>query len=227
MKHIVAVFAHPDDETFICGGTLARFAAEGVRVTLVCATKGEQGRRLGVPPTATRETLPQLREQELRDACTALGIDTLRFLGYRDKTLEIQPLPALADRVYDELVALQPDTVLTFHERLGGHPDHCTIGAATTRAYVRYRLAAPHSELWFVAWGSMYADPSAHGLAPAQVFEVDVRDHLRAKLYAFRAHRTQSQMSRGLWGKDEQAMRELGHREYFIRYEAETAASSV
>jgi N-acetylglucosamine malate deacetylase 2 len=138
MAGIIAVFAHPDDETFICGGSLAALAAQGDQVTLICATKGEMGRRVGVPPVATRETLPRLREDELRNACNALHISDLRFLGYRDKSLEIAPIGQLIDILEQTFREEQPRAVITFHERFGGHPDHCTIGLAATRAFERY-----------------------------------------------------------------------------------------
>ncbi len=59
-RKLLAVFAHPDDETFICGGTLARYAKLGVEITLLCATKGAMGRRMGTPPFVNRETMPRL-----------------------------------------------------------------------------------------------------------------------------------------------------------------------
>ena len=221
MGVLLAAFAHPDDETFICGGALARAAAEGHTVVLVCATRGEMGRRLGVPPTATRETLAGLREAELRAACAALGVRALRLLGYRDKTLEIQPQEALADAVLAQLEVFSPDVVLTFDERLGGHPDHCAIGAATRRAFAAYRELRPDggARLCAVAWAGMAERPRQYGLAAGQVAAVDVSAHLPAKLAAFRAHRTQSQMNARLWGDDDESMRQLAATEYCIQYQ--------
>lgn len=218
METVVAVFAHPDDETFICGGTLAKFAEGGQRVVLVCATKGEMGRRLGVPPTANRETLADLREAELRAACGALGIAELRLLGLRDKTLEIQPREELSERVRIELERERPGLVITFHERLGGHPDHCTIGRAATDAFRAYRSSGADARLWFVAWGGMVRGSARGGFGPDAVNEVDVSRQLPAKLAAFRAHRTQSQIHPELWGPDALAQKGLADREHFIRY---------
>lgn len=219
----MAVFAHPDDETFICGGTLAKFAASGHRVVLVCATKGEMGRRLGVPPIANRETLPDLREAELRTACDALGVSELRLLGLRDKTLEINPREELAERVRRELERVRPGLVITFHERLGGHPDHCAIGRAATDAFQAYQSSGAKARLWFVAWGGMVRGAGREALARVgldldAVNEVDVSRELPEKLAAFRAHRTQSQMQSELWGPDAKAQKGLADREYFIHY---------
>lgn len=219
MKQVLAVFAHPDDETFICGGALAKAAADGARVTLVCATKGEMGRRLGVPPAATRETLARLREAELREACEALGIHELHFLGLRDKTLEIQPPDELADAVLALMGKVCPQSVVTFHERFGGHPDHCMIGAATARAFARYRPHSPDATLFAVAWKHMAERPADFGLTHRQVLSVDVTAQLGAKLRAFRAHRTQTGLNRRIWQSEAEGRRALESAEYFIRLE--------
>lgn len=216
MSRVTAVFAHPDDETFICGGTLAKCTAEGHRVTLVCATRGEMGRRMGVPPTESRETLPVVRERELRDACAALGIDQLTLLGLRDKSLEIQPEQGLVDVVLEQLNRESPDVVITFHEALGGHPDHCTIGHVTTLAFDGYAREHPSARLYYVAWSSMEHTISQYGFGADQFVRIDVSGHLMAKLKAFRAHRTQSQLHAELWRDDKSSAKQLGSKEYFI-----------
>lgn len=219
METVLAVFAHPDDETFICGGTLAKYAAQGKRVALVCATKGEMGRRLGVPPTATRETLAALRERELQAACDALGVAQLVFLGLRDKTLEIQPFDDLVEAIAQIMDKELPRRVITFHEQYGGHPDHRTIGRAATRAFLSYKARNPASELRFVAWAPIARDPGAYGLRAGDVEDVNVADFLDAKLAAFRAHETQSRMNAWLWESDERGREGLGKIEYFIRFD--------
>lgn len=216
MSTMVAVFAHPDDETFICGGTLAKYAQAGLDVALICATKGEMGRRMGVPPTATRETIATLRDVELRDACAALGITELQFMGYRDKSLEIQPIEKLVEDVYNRLEKLSPEVVITFHEAYGGHPDHCMIGRVTTLAFARYQVLHPEAVLYFVAWGNMRGQSS--DLSGERFVEVDIRAHLFSKLQAFRAHRTQSELNEWLWRDDKSGMKHMGNVEYFLQY---------
>ena len=83
---LLAVYSHPDDESFVTGGSLARYAHEGVEVSLVCATRGEVG-EISDPALATPATLGKVREGELRSACRLLGIRKLRFLDYVDGTL--------------------------------------------------------------------------------------------------------------------------------------------
>ncbi|MDF2650551.1 MAG: LmbE family protein, partial [Paenibacillus sp.] len=149
-RKILAVFAHPDDESFICGGTLAKYASEGVEITLVSATRGEMGRRMGNPPYLNRESMPAARESELRQACTCLGIRQLHFFDIRDKTVEFTDGESLIARISALIHDIDPDVVLTFHEKLGGHPDHCAIGKATTAAFKR---TGHHSALYFISFG--------------------------------------------------------------------------
>ena len=87
---ILAVTAHPDDETFGCGGTLAKYAAEGNQITLLCATLGEAG-EIQDPSLANHQNLGLVREQELRAACRILGIHNLLLLGYRDSGMAGTP----------------------------------------------------------------------------------------------------------------------------------------
>lgn len=137
---LMAVFAHPDDESFGIGGTLARYGADpGVRVVLVCATRGEAG-EISNPGLASSERLGEVREQELHCACRTLGVEDLFFLDYRDSgmagTADNRDPRALAQADFDEAVGKivahirreQPDVVVTFDENGGyGHPDHIAI----------------------------------------------------------------------------------------------------
>jgi hypothetical protein len=87
MPHdLLLVLAHPDDESFLAAGTVARLAEAGRPAGLVCATRGQAG-ALGEPPLATRETIGQVREAELRDACAVLGVDLVALLEHEDRQL--------------------------------------------------------------------------------------------------------------------------------------------
>ncbi|SIS79531.1 PIG-L family deacetylase [Alicyclobacillus vulcanalis] len=216
MATVMGVFAHPDDETFIAGGTFARLAAEGHRVVIVCATRGEMGRRLGVPLRATRESLGKLREQELRAACDALGVSRLVLLGYRDKELEMAPAEQVVTRLASLFAEERPVSIITFHDPLGGHPDHAAIGRLTTLAYARYRQDHEHARLLYVAWGDDLAAFLRYPQPAKAMIEVDVRAYRRQKVMAFRAHRTQSELDRALWGNEEKAIHRMRDREYFV-----------
>jgi LmbE family N-acetylglucosaminyl deacetylase len=171
---LMAVFAHPDDESFGIGGTLARYGADPeVRVVLVCATRGEAG-EISDPKLATPQHLGEVRERELRCACKTLGVDDLFFLGYRDSgmagTPENQHPRALtmadADEVVGKIVAHirreRPHVVVTFDENGGyGHPDHVAI---------HYRAEAAFSAA---------ADPARY---PEQI-DAGLEPHQAQKLY--------------------------------------------
>ena len=144
---LLAVLAHPDDESFGMGGTLALYASRGVDVHLVCATRGEVGE---VAPELLEgfESIAKLRESELRCAAGVLGLTGVHFLDYRDSgmpgSLDNTHPQALAAQLLDEVAAklvrhireLKPQIVLTF-DPIGGyrHPDHIAIQRATVRAF--------------------------------------------------------------------------------------------
>jgi len=146
MPTLLAIFAHPDDESS-CSGTLAMAAARGWRVVLVSATKGEAG-EISDPDLATPETISMVREKELIAACGVLGIDDVRFLGYCDSgmagsienDLNTSFINADPDTVTRQIIKIirevRPELMITFEPFGGyGHPDHITISRHTTRAY--------------------------------------------------------------------------------------------
>ncbi len=186
-QHVLAVFPHPDDETLGKAGTVARYTKTGTPVTLICATLGQMGRNMGKPFFANRETLPGIRERELRDACDILGIHDLRLLGLRDKTLEFEDPELLADRVWQVMREIEPSTVLTYYPAHGVHPDHDALSAAAVRAVRRL----PSAERPIV-YGSAVTRDAAQVLGPPDVVN-DVTDVLDIKLAAMRAHRSQTE----------------------------------
>lgn len=144
---VLACFAHPDDEAFGAGGTLAKLSKAGVGVTLICATRGEVG-EISDPALGTPATLGEVREQELRCAARALGIEEPIFLGYRDSGMAGTPengdprafMNADPNEVVARLVKLirdlRPQAVVTFEPGGGyGHPDHMAISRWTTQAF--------------------------------------------------------------------------------------------
>jgi LmbE family N-acetylglucosaminyl deacetylase len=143
----LAVLAHPDDETFGTGGTLALYAHAGASVHLICATRGEVG---DAPPELLRgfRDVGDLREHELRCAADHLRLASVRFLGYRDsgmpgspdnqhpRALAAAPLEEVAGRIVAQIRELRPQVVITF-DPIGGyfHPDHIAIQRATSLAF--------------------------------------------------------------------------------------------
>jgi LmbE family N-acetylglucosaminyl deacetylase len=146
-QRLLAVFAHPDDEAFGTGGTLAHYAATGMRVTLICATKGEVG-EIADPELATPATLDRVREAELRCAAETLGVDEVIFLGYRDSgmagTQENDdprafmniPEQEVISRLVSIIRQVRPNVVVTFEPNGGyGHPDHIAVHSHTVAAF--------------------------------------------------------------------------------------------
>lgn len=194
-KRVMGVFAHPDDPEFFCGGTFARWAAEGAHITFVLATSGDKG---SSDPEMTGERLIAIREEEERNAASALGVKEVIFLRYPDG--ELQPTLALRRDIVRLIRLKQPDIVVTcdptvfwFGDRALNHPDHRAIGEATLDAVyptARDRLNFPELE-------------RDEGLAPHKVrhlyicgtyspnVKVDVSDYVETKIRALREHKSQ------------------------------------
>lgn len=137
-KRILCVYAHPDDEVFCSGGTIAKYAQAGAEIMVVSATKGDAG-QIRDAAIATRRTLGQARERELQLSCARLGAQTALCLDYPDGTLKDIPLETLAEPITQIIRQFQPDVIITFGPDGGyGHPDHIAISEATT-------LAAQHA----------------------------------------------------------------------------------
>jgi LmbE family N-acetylglucosaminyl deacetylase len=150
-RRLLVAIAHPDDETLGIGGTMARCAAKGWGVTLVCATRGEVG-EIADPALATPETLGAVREQELRDACAVLDVHDVRFLGYRDSGMEGTPENqdpralcnadpvAVAAELAGMIRDVRPSVILTWDPSGGyGHPDHLAVHRTATAAFEQTR----------------------------------------------------------------------------------------
>jgi len=166
---LMAVLAHPDDESLGVGGTLAKYAAEGVEVFLLTATRGDGGRYRGYRVDDERHpgpaALAAIREAELRAAAAVLGIRNVALLDYRDQQLDrADPHQAIAD-IVAHLRRVRPDVVVTFAaDGAYGHPDHIAISQLTTAATVAaadgaFRGGAagnepPHAvaKLYYIAW---------------------------------------------------------------------------
>jgi LmbE family N-acetylglucosaminyl deacetylase len=131
---LLGVFAHPDDEVFCVGGTLAQWAEAGCETMIISATRGEAG-QIQDAHAASRGTLGVVREHELRAACARLGVQRVACLDYGDGALAEVDGATLAGDVATFIRDFQPDVVVTFGPDGGyGHPDHIAISRATTQA---------------------------------------------------------------------------------------------
>jgi len=187
-RRMLVVLAHPDDESFPIGGTLARYAAEGVHITLVCATRGQAG-----IPGLTTAAAARIRTQELQDAATILRLAAVQFLDYEDGALAAVDVQLLSARIRDTLHRVQPQVVITFGpDGISGHPDHLAVHRATTAAFDLERLPAL---LYYIAPSE--ATWQGCGITPTTlttggvVAAIDVEKQLVAKVRAMQAHASQ------------------------------------
>lgn len=134
---LLAVFAHPDDESMGMGGTLAKYSAEGVETHLVCASRGERGWFGPEEQDPGPERLGQIRTRELEEAVRQLGVKSLHFLGYVDGEVdEANPAEAVG-RIAAHIRRIRPQVVVTFPpDGNYGHPDHIAVGQFTQAAIV-------------------------------------------------------------------------------------------
>jgi mycothiol S-conjugate amidase len=131
---LLAIHAHPDDESSKGAGTMAKYAAEGVRVVLACATDGAEGDILNprMDRPGIKDRMVELRRAELETACDILGVERIYHLGYRDSGMP----GSEANRHPDAFCNADPDVVLAYDESKGyEHPDHVRVYELGTRAY--------------------------------------------------------------------------------------------
>jgi LmbE family N-acetylglucosaminyl deacetylase len=202
---IACVFAHPDDETFCVGGTIAKYSAAGIRTDLFCATNGDAGRNSGVP-VSSREELAKIRKLETHEAARVLGIEAVEFAGYSDGTLhQIDPTDLIGD-IVSFLRRTRPTVVIGFGPEGAptGHRDHRAMSRATTAAFFLAQLRTaypdqieaglqPHraERLFYHAWKFPHKDPRLKLESVPATTAIDNRPWLERKLAAFMEHKTQ------------------------------------
>ncbi len=202
---VLCVFAHPDDECFFAGGTIAKLVKNGATVKLITATRGEAG-STGTPPLCTQEELGGVREKELRNAAKILGISEIFFLDYMDGTLEKVSVLELSEKIGKIIQDEQPDIVITFNKEGGSrHPDHMQINKAATQAFALYvDKIKKHVRLYYAdipksllakleSLGTLYTSfGKIEGTDTDRITTiVDVSETMNLKLQAFQCHKTQ------------------------------------
>ncbi|MDM5298404.1 bacillithiol biosynthesis deacetylase BshB2 [Bacillus pumilus] len=186
-EHVLVMLPHPDDESFGVAGLIAQSRKRGIPVTYACGTLGEMGRNMGSPTYANRETLPELRKQELINACKEMDVTDLRMLGLRDKTLEFEDDEYLADVMEKIIDEVKPTLVVTFYPGHGVHPDHDATGEAVIRALYRKK-----KEDRPVTYCMAITRNREEVLGNADI-TIDITDVADIKMNALRAHRTQTE----------------------------------
>lgn len=216
---LLAVFAHPDDESMGMGGTLAKYAAEGVETYLVCATRGERGwpKLVDYPGPSV---LGKIRERELENAVRALGMHGLYFLDYIDGDLDQADPTEAIRKIVTHIRRIMPQVVITFPpDGNYGHPDHIAVGQFTHAALVCAADAsypdledfAPHrvSKLYYMVDSEEFinrvapfvgdmtfpVDDQPRGEVPWQDWmittRIDMSEHCRTAWRAIQCHQSQ------------------------------------
>jgi LmbE family N-acetylglucosaminyl deacetylase len=197
-------FAHPDDESFSAAGTAMKFAAEGARIVLVTATRGQKG-KCGDPPVCAREEIAPTREAELREAARIIGFDALHILDYEDQALASAPPEEIRATLVTIIRREKPDVVFTFDPNgFNVHADHIAISRFTAEA-----VAAATDPRWLpeageahvaarLLWTPLVPPWEAARLlhlrdTPSVDFLFDVSAWTERRIAALRAHRTQHQ----------------------------------
>jgi LmbE family N-acetylglucosaminyl deacetylase len=192
-QKLLAVFAHPDDESFRPGGSLALMAAKSVKIFLLTATRGEAGFKED-KPICERNELGKVREEELRSACKVLGIQPPNFLGYNDKHLSEAPLDQIITEIVDVVEKYRPQVILTYGpDGVSGHQDHIAISHFTTEAFWKtdipkklYYMVVPKSLVEATGMTHIHYVPDEE-----ITLRIDVTSVLRQKLAAIHCHKSQ------------------------------------
>lgn len=187
---LLAVFAHPDDESMGMGGTLAKYSAEGVDTHLVCASRGEVGWFGPEEQNPGPERLGQLREKELSNAVRELGMKSLHFLDYVDGSVDKADHAEAIGRIVTHIRRIKPQVMVTFPpDGNYGHPDHIAVGQFTSAAivcaadasYVEASNLPPHriSKLYYMVDGENFINLIAPFMGD-MTFPVD--DQIRGEI---------------------------------------------
>ena len=224
-RRLLLVHAHPDDESIYTGATMAKYAAEGARVTLVTCTLGELGEI--IPPSlaylaaAKEDRLGAYRIGELAAACAALGVTDHRFLGgpgrWRDSGMmgtagNDDPrcfwradVDQAADALLDVIGEIRPQVLVTYDANGAyGHPDHIQAHRVTWRAC---ELAGPDAPAKLYATAAPGSEQSTT--------EIDAGAYFDRKLAAMRAHATQITVDAPFFARSNQVRHQALGVEYY------------
>ena len=229
----MCVFAHPDDETYRCGGTLALLADSGVSVHILCLTSGQAG-SCGTPPICTPEKLGEFRKKELRCSCKTLGLKKPIIRDYSDGALENASQAEIENLIQEHVERIHPQIVITWPlDGLSGHPDHRTVSARTTQVFTRmmrvekeylkalYYLAVPRSIAAALGMNTLSALPDE-----TISVEMDVRTVWDKKTAAIECHRTQLDGS-PILKRDREARELFLGKEHFIRTRSDGSSDAL
>ncbi len=179
------IFAHPDDETFLCASLIKRLAEQGEAPVLLLATRGDAGKKNGDVGHLSNEELGAQREREMINAANILGLGKVEHLGYPDGKLKEIEASTFTERVIDFIREHRPEVVVTFPEDGGNfHPDHMTISKIATSAVLSGRCPSVQ-KLYYIASNTL----KENGHHPS--ITLDTEPYWAMKAEALRAHASQ------------------------------------
>ncbi len=193
---ILAIFAHPDDESYGPGGTLAKYARAGHRVDLLTLTRGEAG-SLGICKTLAPEEKAEMRRRELECAAETLGIQSITLLNYPDGQLNTISYQEGETVVAREIRRRVPDIIITFHDSgISGHPDHIAVARWCRNAVQRLDV---NVRLFYFGLDARQAERIPNRpLFPIPHTDIThaiaVEDYLKIKIQAIHCHQSQLEL---------------------------------
>ena len=209
---ILSIWAHPDDEAYLCGGIMSMAAAAGSRVVCVTASRGELG--VTDPKRWPPEQLASIREAELAACLGILGVTEHRWLGYPDGACAHVDLNTAAEQIVGIIREVAPDTILTFApDGQTGHPDHIAVHRWTVEAVRRTGIGTLHvvanTQEWlddhlpqWIELGAIVGDPPVAWTGPLSI-DVSLTGQLLDRKYAaLAAQASQTEALRAVVGEE-------------------------
>ena len=230
-RRMLLLLAHPDDETFGPGGTIAKYASEGVDVYLTTATKGQAG-MVGDPPVTDREHLGEVRAAELLCAAGVLGIRKVTFLGFEDGQLVHTPLELILEKAVEQIRWIRPHVIIGFGpDGVSRHPDHMVMSRVALEAFEASSDPSRfphHLENGIAPWApyklyqfeiaqeilALWNVPLAGVPGERITTVVDTSAYVEKKVEAFGCHRTQTKDSQRILSRE--GYREFARRETYV-----------
>jgi LmbE family N-acetylglucosaminyl deacetylase len=229
-RSILSIFAHPDDESYGIGGTLAKYHQEGVRLTLVTLTDGGSGSKRLHPGILPDAPLGECRLKELEMACEVLGIDRLVTLGFRDGGLHETDQGLMISKIVPVILEERPDIIITFHPNgLSGHKDHIAATRVTKAAFFKaaekngYLATHQAKKLYYYTLSppmatilrELYPQKDYYSVRKNNTTTIiNVKPFVQQRLQALKCHQTQFSMEKYV----EDVITARFYREYFQRY---------
>jgi LmbE family N-acetylglucosaminyl deacetylase len=209
---ILSIWAHPDDEAYLCGGIMAMATAAQSRVVCVTATRGELG--VTDPTRWPPDQLPAIRGAELVECLRILGVTEHRWLGYPDGGCASVSVDTAAHQIAEIISDIAPDTILTFApDGQTGHPDHIAVHRWTVEAVRRTGIGTLHvvanTQEWLddhlAQWtelGAIVGDPPVAWTGPLSIDVALTAEVLDRKLAALAAQASQTEALRAIVGEE-------------------------